>query len=73
MPDSSIYPVVVYWSEDDRAFIAEIPDLPGCMADGSSQTEALHNVGVIAQEWIVTALELGRTIPTPRQRLQFAA
>jgi predicted RNase H-like HicB family nuclease len=73
MHDSSHYPVVVFWSEEDRAFIAEVPDLPGCLADGATQTEALQNVAVIIQEWIETAQELGRPIPAPRQRLQIAA
>ena len=73
MPDSSYYPIILFWSEADNAFIAEVPDLPGCMADGATQSEALQNVGVIIQEWIETAQELGHPIPAPRQRLQYAA
>ena len=73
MPDSSHYPIVLFWSAEDQAFIAEVPDLPGCLADGSTQTEALQNVSVVIQEWIETAQELGRPIPAPRQRLQYAA
>ena len=73
MPGSSHYPIVLFWSEADNAFIAEVPDLPGCMADGPTQAEALQNVGVVIQEWIETARELGRPVPVPRQRLQIAA
>jgi len=53
------YEVILYWSEEDQAFIAEVPELPGCMADGTSYQEALSNVEVIAKEWIETAREMG--------------
>jgi predicted RNase H-like HicB family nuclease len=66
------YEVIIYWSEEDQAFIAEVPELPGCMADGITSQEALANVEVIAREWIETARELGRKIPEPRGRLVFA-
>lgn len=66
------YEVILYWSEEDRAFVAEVPELPGCAADGQTQLEALENVGVVVQEWIETAKELGRPIPEPRGRLKFA-
>ncbi len=66
------YEVIIYWSEPDRAFIAEVPELPGCAADGRNYREALANVEVIIQEWIETAIELGRPIPQPRGRLAFA-
>ena len=66
------YEVIIYWSEDDEAFIAEIPELAGCAADGPTPSEALANVQVIAQEWIETARELGRSIPEPKGRLLFA-
>jgi predicted RNase H-like HicB family nuclease len=66
------YEVIIYWSEEDYAFIAEVPELPGCMADGATYQEALANVEVIAQEWIETAKELGRPIPVPKGRLIFA-
>jgi predicted RNase H-like HicB family nuclease len=66
------YEVIIYWSEEDQAFIAEVPELPGCMADGSNYQEALANVEVVVQEWIETAKELGRPIPEPRGRLIFA-
>ena len=66
------YEVIIYWSDEDKAFIAEVPELPGCMADGATYDEALHNVEVIIQEWIETAKELGRPIPEPKGRLVFA-
>ena len=66
------YEVIIYWSDNDRAFVAEVPELPGCMADGSTYQEALANVEVVIQEWIETAKELGRPIPEPKGRLMFA-
>ena len=66
------YEVIIYWSEDDQAFIAEVPELPGCMGDGKTHQEALSNVEGIIQEWIETAKELGRPVPQPKGRLVFA-
>ncbi|MFH1742091.1 MAG: type II toxin-antitoxin system HicB family antitoxin [bacterium] len=66
------YEVIIYWSEKDEAFIAEVPELPGCAADGPTHQEALANVEVIMREWIETARELGRPIPEPKGRLLFA-
>ncbi len=66
------YEVIIYWSDEDDAFIAEAPELPGCAADGESYQEALSNVEVIIDEWIETAQSLGRSIPEPRGRLVFA-
>jgi predicted RNase H-like HicB family nuclease len=66
------YEVIIYWSEDDNAFIAEVPELAGCVADGASYEEALQNVHVIIDEWIETAKSLGRTVPTPRGKLMYA-
>ncbi len=63
------YEINIYWSEEDQAFIAEVPELPGCAADGQTYQEALQNVEIIMQEWIETAQELGRSIPEPRERL----
>ena len=63
------YEVVLYWSNDDQAFIAEAPELPGCAADGATYQEALANAEVVIREWIETAHELGRTIPVPCGRL----
>lgn len=66
------YEIIIYWSQDDRVFIAEVPELPGCAADGESYQEALHNVETIMQEWIETANELDRAIPQPKSRLMLA-
>jgi predicted RNase H-like HicB family nuclease len=66
------YEVIIYWSDEDEAFIAEVPELPGCAADGATYQEALANVEVIIQEWIETAQEMGRLIPEPKGRLVFA-
>lgn len=68
----SKYEIIIYWSQDDQAFIAEVPELPGCMADGKTYQEALSNAEVIIREWIETAKELGRPIPQPKGRLMFA-
>ncbi|MDO8142765.1 MAG: type II toxin-antitoxin system HicB family antitoxin [Candidatus Brocadiales bacterium] len=68
----SKYEIIIYWSEEDEAFIAEVPELPGCAADGATYKDALTNVEVIIQEWIETAKELGRPIPEPKGRLVFA-
>lgn len=61
----SKYEIIIYWSQADEAFIAEVPELPGCAADGKTYKEALANVETIIQEWIETAKELGRPIPVP--------
>ena len=66
------YEIILYWSQDDNAYIAEVPELPGCMADGPTAGEALHNVERIAQEWIETAREMGRPVPVPKGRLKYA-
>lgn len=63
------YEIILHWSKEDEAFLAEVPELPGCAADGESYQEALQNVEIIMQEWIETARELGRPIPQPKQRL----
>ena len=68
----SKYEIIIYWSEEDRAFIAEVPELPGCAADGATYKEALTNVEVVIQEWIETAKEMGRPIPQPKGRLLYA-
>ena len=66
------YEIIMYWSDEDNAFIAEVPELPGCMADGQTYQEAIANVVIIIREWIVTAKEEGREIPKPKGRLVFA-
>ena len=66
------YEVIIYWSDSDETFLAEMPELSGCMADGATPHEALENVQCIAAEWIETARELGRPIPEPKGRLIYA-
>lgn len=66
------YEIILYWSEEDQAFIAEVPELPGCAADGETYQVALQNVEIVMQEWVETAKELGRSIPKPKGRLMFA-
>ncbi len=68
----SKYEVIIFWSKEDNAFIAEVPELAGCMADGETYQEALANAEVIIGEWLETAKELGRKIPEPKGRLVFA-
>ncbi|HAT15335.1 MAG TPA: hypothetical protein DCS91_18755 [Microcoleaceae bacterium UBA11344] len=65
------YEIIIYWSEEDQAFIAEVPELPGCAADGETYQEALQNLEIM-QEWIETANALGRPIPQPKGRSMFA-
>ena len=69
---STKYEVIIYWSEEDRAFIAEVPELPGCAADGPTHAKALANAETVIQEWIETAKQLGRPIPQARGRLDYA-
>jgi predicted RNase H-like HicB family nuclease len=66
------YEMIIYWSDEDGVFIAEVPELPGCMADGSTYKEAVDNAEVVIQEWIETAKELGRPILQAKGRLIFA-
>lgn len=66
------YEIIIYWSDEDNAFIADVPELPGCLADGETYQEALANAEVIIREWIETAQSLGRDIPKPKGRLLFA-
>ena len=72
MSEKYKYEIIIYWSAEDNAFIAEAPELPGCMADGASYSDALANAEVVIAEWIETAKELGREIPEPKGRLMFA-
>ena len=65
------YQLIIYWSDQDHTFIVEVPELPGCMADGATYQEALANAEVVMQEWIETTRELGRPIPEPKGRLMF--
>ncbi|MEG4348698.1 type II toxin-antitoxin system HicB family antitoxin [Microcoleus sp. LAD1_D3] len=66
------YELILYWSEEDQAFIAQLPELLGCAADGETYQEALQNLEIIMQEWIETANALGRPIPQPKGRSMFA-
>jgi len=66
------YEIIIYWSEIDNAYIAEVPELAGCMADGKTYAEALKNVEIIISEWIETAESLGREIPEPQGKLMYA-
>ena len=66
------YELVIYWSDEDHRFVAEVPELPGCMADGASYQEAVKNVETIIEEWIDTANALGRHIPEPSGKLMYA-
>ena len=66
------YEIIIYWSDKDDALIADVPELPGCMADGGTYQEALANAESITPAWIETALSLGRDIPKPKERLLFA-
>ncbi len=66
------YEVIIYWSEDDQTFIAEVPELPGCMADGPTKADALQAAEKVAEQWLATARELGRDIPQCKGRLTFA-
>lgn len=72
MSDPLKHAIAIYWSADDEAFVAEMPELAGCMADGATPQKALANIQVIAAEWIEMAAELGREISEPRGRLLFA-
>jgi predicted RNase H-like HicB family nuclease len=66
------YEVIIYWSAEDEAYIAEVPELPGCAADGATYEAALSNVRIVIDEWIETAQQLGRPVPEPRGRLMYA-
>ncbi len=66
------YEVIIYWSKEDAAFVAEVPELPGCMADGETYEEALKNAQVVIKEWIKLAKSLKRKIPVPRGKLAYA-
>ncbi|MBN2680340.1 type II toxin-antitoxin system HicB family antitoxin [Acidithiobacillus montserratensis] len=68
----SKYDLVIYWSNEDNAFIVEVPELPGCMADGATYQEAVANAEQVIGAWVETAKDLGRSIPEPRGRLLYA-
>ena len=66
------YERIIFWSESDKKFLVDVPELPGCMADGTTATEALENAEQVIREWIETAEMLGRDIPQPKVRLVYA-
>ncbi len=66
------YELIIYWSKEDDAFVVDVPELPGCMADGASYEQAVANTQVVIQEWIETAKSIGRTVPEPKGRLLYA-
>ncbi|MGH9610080.1 MAG: type II toxin-antitoxin system HicB family antitoxin [Bryobacteraceae bacterium] len=66
------YEIILYWSDEDEAFIAEVPELAGCAADGGTRQEALANVEIVISEWLKTARDLDRSIPEPKGRLLYA-
>lgn len=68
----SKYEIIIYWNNEDEAFLAEAPELAGCMADGKSYAEALQNIEIVIQQWIDTSIELGREIPKPKGKLMYA-
>ncbi len=72
MEDYIKYEMIIYWSKEDDAFIVEVPELPGCIADGKTYEEAIKNALIVIREWVETAKELGREIPEPKGRLLYA-
>ncbi|MEI6652491.1 MAG: type II toxin-antitoxin system HicB family antitoxin [Chlorobiaceae bacterium] len=72
MPMSIKYEMIIYWSKEDGAFIVEVPELPGCMADGGTYEEAVTNAQKVIEEWVETAHSLGRPVPEPKGRLMYA-
>jgi predicted RNase H-like HicB family nuclease len=69
---NSRYEIIIYWSDEDDCFVAEVPELPGCLADGDTYQEAVTNAESAIHDWLDTAVRLGRAIPKPKGRLQFA-
>jgi len=66
------YEIILYWSEEDKSIIAEVPELAGCMADGATYSEAIANIEIVIEQWIQTAKELNRPIPSPKGKLMYA-
>ena len=69
---STRYELIIYWSDEDQSFVVEVPELPGCMADGETYEDAVVNAKRVIEEWIETARELGRPIPEPKGRMMYA-
>jgi predicted RNase H-like HicB family nuclease len=72
MAGSSRYEIIIFWSDEDGSFVAEVPELPGCMADGATYQEAVANTESAIRDWLDMAVQLGRSIPKPKGRLQYA-
>lgn len=68
----SKYELIIYWSKEDEAYVVEVPELPGCMADGATYEEAVANAQVVIREWIETAKAIARPVPEPKGRLMYA-
>lgn len=66
------YEIIIFWSDEDGLFVAEVPELPGCIADGATYEEAIRNAKVVILEWVETAKSLGREIPEPKGKLAYA-
>lgn len=66
------YELIIYWSKADESFVVEVPELPGCMADGATYEEAIANAQIVIAEWMATARSLNRPIPEPRGKLAYA-
>lgn len=66
------YELIIYWSEEDKRYLVEVPELPGCMADGETYQDAIKNVEIVISEWIETAQSTGREVPQPKGRLAYA-
>lgn len=66
------YEIILYWSEEDKSIIAEVPELAGCMADGATYSEAIANIEIVIEQWIQTAKELDRPVPSPKGKLMYA-
>jgi len=67
------YEMIIYWSNEDKCYVVEVPELPGCMSDRATYQEAISNAVIIINEWIETAKEIGRPIPKPKGRLIYAS
>ena len=66
------YEVILYWSNEDNSYLAEVPELAGCMADGETMAEALENIHTVIEEWMETARIMGKDIPEPKGKLAYA-
>ena len=70
--DNIKYELIIFWSESDDSFIVEVPELAGCKADGGTYEEAIANVKMVINDWIETAIKMGREVPKPKGKLIYA-